>query len=48
MSIVPMSNEIPLPRGFRAAGLQKLGFESDETVEPASAIAPKTELRSAA
>jgi len=38
-------------RGFRAEGLQKLGFETGESVEPASAAAataPKTELRPAA
>ena len=38
-------------KGFRAAGLQKLGFETDEPVAPdvpASAMAPKSELRPAA
>jgi len=38
-------------KGFRAEGLQKLGFETGESVEPASAAAataPKTELRPAA
>jgi hypothetical protein len=35
-------------KGFRAAGLQKLGFEPVESAEPASATAPKSELRSAA
>ena len=35
-------------KGFRAAGLQKLGFETDESAELASAIAPKSELRPAA
>ena len=35
-------------KGFRAAGLQKLGFETDESVEPASATAPRSELRPAA
>jgi hypothetical protein len=35
-------------KGFRAAGLQQLGFEPVESVEPASATAPKRELRSAA
>ena len=35
-------------KGFRAAGLQKLGFETDESAEPASATAPRSELRPAA
>ncbi len=38
-------------KGFRPAGLQKLGFETDESVEsvtPASTSAPKSELRPAA
>jgi hypothetical protein len=35
-------------KGFRAAGLQQLGFQTDESAEPASAIAPKSELRPAA
>jgi len=38
-------------KGFRAAGLQQLGFKTDESVEPvepASATAPKSELRPAA
>ncbi len=36
-------------RGFRAVGLQQLGFETDESVEPATAAtAPKSELRPAA
>ena len=35
-------------KGFRAAGLQQLGFEPVESVEPASATAPKSELRPAA
>jgi hypothetical protein len=35
-------------KGFRPAGLQKLGFETDEPAEPASATAPKSELRPAA
>ena len=35
-------------KGFRAAGLQRLGFEPVESAEPASATAPKSELRSAA
>ena len=35
-------------KGFRAAGLQQLGFEPVESVEPASAAAPKSELRPAA
>ena len=38
-------------KGFRAAGLQQLGFETDESVEPASATAataPKRDLRPAA
>ena len=35
-------------KGFRAAGLQQLGFEPLESVEPASAAAPKSELRPAA
>ena len=35
-------------KGFRAAGLQQLGFEPVEPAEPASATAPKTELRPAA
>ena len=34
-------------RGFRAAGLRKLGFETDAPAQPASA-APSSELRSAA
>ena len=32
-------------KGFRAAGLQKLGFEPVESVEPASTTTPKSELR---
>jgi len=32
-------------KGFRSAGLQKLGFETDESVEPGSTTAPKSELR---
>jgi hypothetical protein len=35
-------------KGFRAAGLRKLGFEPVESVEPASTTAPKSELRPAA
>ena len=35
-------------KGFRAAGLQKLGFETDESVEAASTTAPRSELRPAA
>ena len=35
-------------KGFRAAGLQQLGFEPVESVEPASATAPRSELRPAA
>ncbi len=35
-------------KGFRAVGLRKLGFEPVESVEPASATAPKSELRPAA
>ena len=38
-------------KGFRPAGLQKLGFETGDSAEPASttaADAPKSELRSAA
>jgi hypothetical protein len=35
-------------KGFRAAGLQQLGLESVESVEPASTTAPKSELRPAA
>jgi hypothetical protein len=35
-------------KGFRAAGLRQLGFEPVESVEPASAAAPKSELRPAA
>jgi hypothetical protein len=38
-------------KGFRAAGLQQLGFvpvESVESVEPASATAPRSQLRPAA
>ena len=35
-------------KGFRAAGLRKLGFEPVESVEPAAATAPKSELRPAA
>ena len=38
-------------KGFRAAGLRQLGFEtveSTEPVEPASTTAPKSELRPAA
>jgi len=32
-------------KGFRSAGLRKLGFETDESVEPASTTAPRSELR---
>ena len=35
-------------KGFRAAGLQQLGFETDKSAEPAPASAPKSELRTAA
>ena len=35
-------------KGFRAAGLQKLGFETDEPAESASTTAPERELRPAA
>jgi hypothetical protein len=35
-------------KGFRAAGLQQLGFVPVESVEPASTTAPKSELRPAA
>ncbi len=35
-------------KGFRAAGLRQLGFEPVEAVEPASAPAPRGELRPAA
>jgi hypothetical protein len=35
-------------KGFRPAGLRKLGFVPVESVEPASATAPKSELRPAA
>jgi len=35
-------------KGFRAAGLQRLGFEPVESVDPASATAPTSELRPAA
>ena len=35
-------------KGFRAVGLRKLGFETGESAEPASATAPKSELRRAA
>jgi len=35
-------------RGFRAAGLQRLGFVQVEPVEPASATGPESELRPAA
>ena len=35
-------------KGFRAAGLQQLGFEPVESVEPAPATAPKIELPQAA
>ena len=35
-------------KGFRAVGLRKLGFETDESVEPASTTAPRSELRPAA
>jgi len=35
-------------KGFRAAGVQQLGFETDESVELASTTAPRSELRPAA
>ena len=35
-------------KGFRPAGLRKLGFESVESVEPATATTPRSELRPAA
>ena len=35
-------------KGFRAAGLKQLGFEPAESVEPAPATAPTSELRPAA
>jgi hypothetical protein len=35
-------------KGFRAEGLQKLGFEPVESVEPAPTTAPKSGLRPAA
>ena len=35
-------------KGFRAAGLQQLGFEPVESAEPAAATAPRSELRPAA
>ncbi len=35
-------------KGFRAAGLRQLGFETDKSVEPASATVAKSELRPAA
>ena len=35
-------------KGFRAQGLRKLGFETEETAAPASAIAPEREMRPAA
>jgi hypothetical protein len=35
-------------KGFRAAGLQKLGFVPVESIKPDSATAPKSELRPAA
>jgi hypothetical protein len=35
-------------KGFRAAGLRKLGFEPVESDEPAAATAPRSELRPAA
>jgi len=35
-------------KGFRTEGLQKLGFEPVESVEPGSTTAPKSELRPAA
>jgi hypothetical protein len=35
-------------KGLRAAGLQQLGFDPVESVKPASATAPSSELRPAA
>ena len=35
-------------RGFRAAGLQQLGFEADDHVQPSAATSPGSELQPAA